>query len=74
MKPYVLIILDGWGIRSEKRGNAIKLASTPVYDILRLNCASSKLSASGENIGLPEGFSGNSVQGHLNLGAGRIVK
>src|SRR3989344_2954930 len=74
MKPYVLIILDGWGIRSEKRGNAIKLANTPVYDILRLNCPVSKLKASGEHVGLPEGFAGNSVQGHLNLGAGRIVK
>ncbi len=74
MRPYVLIILDGWGIRSEKRGNAIKLANTPVYDILRLNCPVSKLKASGEYVGLPEGFPGNSVQGHLNLGSGRIVK
>ena len=77
--PVMLIIRDGWGINpggAEKRdenGDATLLASTPFQDRLYRDYPSSKLSASGVDVGLPKGQMGNSEVGHLNLGAGRIV-
>jgi 2,3-bisphosphoglycerate-independent phosphoglycerate mutase len=77
--PVMLIIRDGWGINPggrEKRkqnGDATLLASTPFHDQLYRDYPSSKLNASGMDVGLPEGQMGNSEVGHLNLGAGRIV-
>ncbi|MEZ5299982.1 MAG: 2,3-bisphosphoglycerate-independent phosphoglycerate mutase [Verrucomicrobiales bacterium] len=78
-KPVVLIIRDGWGInphgreQAEADGNATLLASTPFHDHLYATYPGATLSASGEDVGLPDGQMGNSEVGHLNLGAGRIV-
>ena len=72
-KPLVLTILDGWGIREESKDNAIKLAKTPNFDIINATYPQSKLDASGEAVGLPDGQMGNSEVGHLNIGAGRVV-
>ena len=77
--PVMLIIRDGWGINpggkkfSEQNGDATLLARTPFHDRLYRDYPSSKLSASGSDVGLPEGQMGNSEVGHLNLGAGRVV-
>lgn len=68
-----LIILDGFGLRDEIRGNAVKQAHTPNFDRLWNEYAHNQLQASGEAVGLPEGQMGNSEVGHLNIGAGRIV-
>lgn len=73
-KPVVLVILDGWGVTDEKRGNAITLAKTPVIDEIWRKYASTLLSASGKDVGLPPGQNGNSEAGHMNIGAGRIVE
>ncbi len=67
------MILDGYGIRENKEGNAIATARTPNLDKLFSSYPHSKLDASGEAVGLPEGQMGNSEVGHLNIGAGRIV-
>src|SRR3954471_11903951 len=78
-KPVVLIIRDGWGInpggraQAEKNGDATLLARTPFHEHLYATYPQSRLSASGMDVGLPEGQMGNSEVGHLNLGAGRIV-
>ena len=69
-----LIILDGWGIAPAGPGNAISLADTPVFDRLWNEYPTTQLSAQGPDVGLPEGQMGNSEVGHLNLGAGAIVK
>ena len=69
----ILIILDGWGLGEESERNVIHEANTPYMDSLMENYPNSKLHASGENVGLPEGQMGNSEVGHLNIGAGRIV-
>ena len=74
MKPFVLIILDGWGIRQSKKGNAVKLAKTPNFSKFWKENPHCSLKASQEAVGLPKGFMGNSEVGHLNLGAGRLVK
>ena len=77
--PVMLIIRDGWGINPggpknrEQNGDATLLASTPFHDQLYQEYPGSTLSASGMDVGLPEGQMGNSEVGHLNLGAGRIV-
>jgi len=68
-----LIILDGWGVSASNEGNAIAAAKTPFYDSLILNYPSTKISASGDAVGLSWGEPGNSEVGHLNLGAGRVV-
>lgn len=73
MKPIVLTILDGFGLREEKHGNAIKQASLPTFDYLWEKYPHSELAASGEDVGLPNNQMGNSEVGHLNIGAGRIV-
>src|SRR5258705_990963 len=78
-QPVILIIRDGWGINPHGResakadGNASLLARTPYHDYLYATYPISRLSASGMDVGLPEGQMGNSEVGHLNLGAGRIV-
>ena len=72
--PHVaLIVLDGWGIAPEGPGNAVSLASTPVFDELWSSHPHTQLIAMGESVGLPAGQMGNSEVGHLNLGAGAIV-
>jgi 2,3-bisphosphoglycerate-independent phosphoglycerate mutase len=71
--PVVLIVLDGWGYRPERDGNAIALANTPTWDALVRNHPHTLLEASGLAVGLPAGQMGNSEVGHLNLGAGRVV-
>ncbi len=72
--PIVLTILDGWGYRAETRGNAIALARKPVYDGLLAQYPNTLLHASDHFVGLPDGQMGNSEVGHLNIGAGRIVR
>ncbi|MEP6474052.1 MAG: 2,3-bisphosphoglycerate-independent phosphoglycerate mutase, partial [Gemmatimonadota bacterium] len=71
--PVVLVVLDGWGYRAERAGNAIELAHTPVWHQLWDRAPRTLLEASGLAVGLPEGQMGNSEVGHLNLGAGRVV-
>ena len=68
-----LVVLDGWGYRPEREGNAIELAYTPTWHRLWRSCPRTLLEASGLAVGLPEGQMGNSEVGHLNLGAGRVV-
>ena len=68
-----LVVLDGWGYRQERDGNAIELASTPTWQRLWRSSPRTLLHASGLAVGLPEGQMGNSEVGHLNLGAGRVV-
>lgn len=68
-----LIVLDGWGYRAQREGNAIALARTPTWDALWSLRSRSLLEASGLRVGLPAGQMGNSEVGHLNLGAGRVV-
>ncbi|WP_028063611.1 2,3-bisphosphoglycerate-independent phosphoglycerate mutase [Solirubrobacter soli] len=68
-----LIVLDGWGIAPDGPGNAVSLASTPVFDELWAKHPHTQLIAMGPSVGLPEGQMGNSEVGHLNLGAGAIV-
>jgi 2,3-bisphosphoglycerate-independent phosphoglycerate mutase len=72
-RPVVLVVLDGWGYRKEREGNAIALAETPTWDRLWSGAQRTLLDASGLAVGLPEGQMGNSEVGHLNLGAGRVV-
>ena len=74
MKPIVLTILDGVGIRKENHGNAFNQAYKPVFNYLMKEYPHSLLEASGKAVGLPEGQMGNSEVGHLNIGAGRIVE
>lgn len=73
-RPVLLCVLDGWGERKEPDGNAIALARTPVWDRLRAACPRGRLEASEGYVGLPAGQMGNSEVGHMNLGAGRVVK
>ena len=72
-KHLVLCIMDGYGIRSENNGNAIKAANTFNIDKLLKEYPNILLTASGEPVGLPDGQMGNSEVGHMNIGAGRIV-
>ena len=78
-KPVVLIIRDGWGInpggkaKAQENGDATLLARTPFHEHLYAAYPRGTVSASGEDVGLPDGQMGNSEVGHLNLGAGRIV-
>jgi 2,3-bisphosphoglycerate-independent phosphoglycerate mutase len=72
-KPVMLMILDGWGLREADNANAVLAADTPNLDRLIAACPQSRLTTSGEVVGLPPGVMGNSEVGHLNIGAGRIV-
>jgi 2,3-bisphosphoglycerate-independent phosphoglycerate mutase len=69
-----LVVLDGWGLAEPGPGNAISQARTPVFDELWQRCPHTTLRACGAAVGLPEGQMGNSEVGHLNLGAGAVVK
>ena len=69
-----LVILDGWGLAPPGPGNAISQAETPVFDRLWDSYPHTQLSAQGRDVGLPDGQMGNSEVGHLNLGAGAVVK
>ena len=73
MKPVILTILDGYGLREEEKGNAIKCANNKVFNYLWDNYPHTTLEASGKKVGLPKGQMGNSEVGHMNIGAGRIV-
>ncbi len=73
MKPVALIIRDGWGYREESEGNAVRAARTPNVDWYLANYPWVLIHASGEPVGLPDGYQGSSEVGHLNMGAGRIV-
>ncbi len=72
--PIIFTILDGWGYRAETYGNAIAQARKPVYDALLRDYPNTLLRASEHFVGLPDGQMGNSEVGHLNMGAGRIVR
>jgi 2,3-bisphosphoglycerate-independent phosphoglycerate mutase len=69
----VLVVLDGWGLAPGSAGNAVSLASTPIFDELWERYPHTTLTACGRAVGLPEGQMGNSEVGHMNLGAGAIV-
>ncbi len=73
-RPVVLCILDGWGLRPEREGNAVALADTPNFDRIMRDCPSSTLTTFGPDVGLPVGQMGNSEVGHMNIGAGRVVE
>src|SRR5687767_3916436 len=72
-KKVLLMILDGWGIATNKAVSAIDQARTPFINSLYSKYANSKLEASGLAVGLPAGQMGNSEVGHMNIGAGRVV-
>ena len=69
-----LVVLDGWGLAEPGPGNAVAQARTPVFDELWRAYPHTTLTASGRAVGLPEGQMGNSEVGHLNLGAGSVVR
>ncbi|GLV57488.1 2,3-bisphosphoglycerate-independent phosphoglycerate mutase [Dictyobacter sp. S3.2.2.5] len=71
--PFVLIIMDGWGINPRKEGNAIALAQTPNIDKLAREWPHTAVKTSGAAVGLPDGQMGNSEVGHQNIGAGKRV-
>ncbi len=68
-----LVILDGWGCAPPGPGNAVELASTPVFDRLWAEYPHTRIAASGEAVGLPPGQMGNSEVGHLTIGSGRVL-
>ncbi|MCX6767637.1 MAG: 2,3-bisphosphoglycerate-independent phosphoglycerate mutase [Candidatus Micrarchaeota archaeon] len=74
VRPVVLIVMDGWGVSTRKKGNAIAAAKTPRFNSLWKKYPHTFLCASGECVGLPKGSQGSSEVGHLNMGAGRIVR
>ncbi|MFM9127861.1 MAG: 2,3-bisphosphoglycerate-independent phosphoglycerate mutase, partial [Solirubrobacterales bacterium] len=69
-----LVVLDGWGLAAPGPGNAVEQAQTPVFDSLLERFPNSTLVTCGRAVGLPEGQMGNSEVGHLNLGAGSVVR
>ncbi len=73
MPKVLLLILDGWGHRIQKRGNAIRQARTPNFHDLMQKYPHTLLHAAGPAVGLPKGIIGNSEVGHVTLGAGRVV-
>ncbi len=72
-KKTILVILDGWGFGDKSKSDVISTVNTPYWDSLLAKYPNSKLNASGEYVGLPDGQMGNSEVGHLNIGAGRVV-
>lgn len=72
--PAALIVIDGWGYSPRREGNAIAMATTPYYDELCEQYPQTLLEASGTRVGLPAGVMGNSEVGHLNIGAGRVIR
>ena len=73
MKPLLLCIMDGCGIKENEYGNAFVQANTPNFDYLLKTFPNCKIDASGKSVGLPAGQMGNSEVGHMNIGAGRVV-
>src|SRR5690606_26593987 len=73
VKPVLLCILDGWGLRREREAKANAQAAKPNVDMFDERYPHTRLETSGLAVGLPEGQMGNSEVGHTNLGAGRIV-
>jgi 2,3-bisphosphoglycerate-independent phosphoglycerate mutase len=73
-RPVMLVILDGFGWREVNADNAVRLAKTPTFTNLWDTCPHAFLHTSGLDVGLPDGQMGNSEVGHLNIGAGRVVK
>ncbi|MBW2164032.1 MAG: 2,3-bisphosphoglycerate-independent phosphoglycerate mutase, partial [Deltaproteobacteria bacterium] len=73
-RPVCLIIMDGWGIAPADERNALARAHTPNLNRYLSKFPNAVLRAHGLNVGLPEGNQGNSEVGHLNIGAGRIIK
>ncbi len=71
--PSVLLIMDGYGLAAPGPWNAVSVANTPNLDALFATCPNTTLSASGLDVGLPDGQIGNSEVGHTNIGAGRVV-
>ncbi|MBI4150021.1 2,3-bisphosphoglycerate-independent phosphoglycerate mutase [Candidatus Woesearchaeota archaeon] len=71
--PFVLIIMDGWGIRKQKANNAIANAHKPFFDSIWKKYPHTVLDASGMVVGLPPGYIGNSEVGHTHIGAGRLI-
>ena len=74
IRPVMLVILDGFGWREESADNAVRQARTPTFDRLWQSCPHALLHTSGRDVGLPPGQMGNSEVGHLNIGAGRVVR
>ena len=74
IRPVMLVILDGFGWREETADNAVRQARTPNWDRLWQSCPHALLHTSGRDVGLPPGQMGNSEVGHLNIGAGRVVR
>jgi len=72
-KKVLLMILDGWGIGDGSKADVISQVSTPNMTYFKSRYANSRLHASGEDVGLPDGQMGNSEVGHLNIGAGRVI-
>jgi 2,3-bisphosphoglycerate-independent phosphoglycerate mutase len=72
-KPLMLMILDGWGFRQQRQGNAVAQANMPFLNQILSDYPVTQLQCAGEAVGLPQGIMGNSEVGHLNIGAGRIV-
>jgi 2,3-bisphosphoglycerate-independent phosphoglycerate mutase len=73
-RPVMLVIFDGFGWREDSADNAVRLARTPTFTGLWESCPHAFLHTSGRDVGLPDGQMGNSEVGHLNIGAGRVVK
>ena len=73
VRPFVLVVLDGWGHNTDPYGNAIAAARTPELDSLESRWPHTTVDASGEAVGLPAGQQGNSEVGHLTIGAGRLI-
>src|ERR1700734_56573 len=73
-RPVMLVIFDGFGWREDSADNAVRLAKTPTFSGLWASCPHTFLHTSGRDVGLPENQMGNSEVGHLNIGAGRVVK
>ncbi|MBI3627578.1 MAG: 2,3-bisphosphoglycerate-independent phosphoglycerate mutase [Candidatus Sungbacteria bacterium] len=71
-KPVVLIVMDGFGVSLEEKGNPVALAKKPTLDLFDANFPMTTLQASGVAVGLPWGEAGNSEVGHLTMGTGRI--
>ena len=74
MGPTMLVVMDGFGIAPPGPGNAVFLAKTPNFDKFWAESPRTQLDASGKPVGLPAGQMGNSEVGHMNLGAGRVVR
>lgn len=73
IRPVCVIVRDGWGRNENPKGNAVLAARTPNLDAYLKSYPWTLLEASGEAVGLPDGYQGSSEVGHLNMGAGRIV-